>query len=204
MKTIPILILLASLSATAVIVAAERPANSPAPADAATPEALTAGQAADSAGSAAKPPAAIENGTDSLRLNFRGASLDQVLNYFSEAAGFVINVKPGTSVRGKVDVWSGQPVTREEALNLLFTVLNQNNLAAIRTGRTLTIVNKDEAKTQNIPVISESDPAKIPQTDQMVTQIIPVRFVEVAQLIKDLHVSALVCEWSRRACSHLL
>jgi len=125
-------------------------------------------------------------GTNMLMLNFRGASLDQVLSYFSEAAGFVINVKPGTSVRGKVDVWSNDPITRDEAVNLLDTVLNQNNLAAIRNGRTLTIVNKDEAKTQNIPVIQGGDPATIPITDKVVTQIIPVRFVEVAQLLKDL------------------
>jgi type II secretory pathway component GspD/PulD (secretin) len=125
-------------------------------------------------------------GTNMLRLSFRGASLDQVLSYFSEAAGFVINVKPGTSVRGKVDVWSNEPLTREEAINLLDTVLNQNGLAAIHNGKTLTIVNKDEAKTQNIPVIQGGDPDKIPLTDKVVTQIIPVRFVEVAQLLKDL------------------
>jgi len=131
-----------------------------------------------------KPEATL--GTNMLMLNFRGASLDQVLSYFSEAAGFVINVKPGTSVRGKVDVWSTDPLTKDEAVNLLDTVLNQNNLAAIRHGRTLTIVNKDEAKTQNIPVIQGGDPETIPITDKVVTQIIPVRFVEVAQLLKDL------------------
>lgn len=127
---------------------------------------------------------ALENGM--LRMNFRGASLDLVLNYMSEAAGFIINIKPGTSVRGKVDVWSNDPLTKEEALDLLDTVLNQNNLAAIRNGRTLTIVNRDEAKTQMVPVVQGSDPERIPVSDKIVTQIIPVHFVEVGQLIKDL------------------
>jgi type II secretory pathway component GspD/PulD (secretin) len=121
-----------------------------------------------------------------LRMNFRGASLDQVLNYFVEAAGFTVIVKPGTSVRGRVDIWSDQPMTKEEAADRLDTVLNQNGLAAIRNGKNLTIVNKDEAKTQNIPVIQGSDPSKIPISDKVVTQIIPVRFVEVTQLLKDL------------------
>jgi type II secretory pathway component GspD/PulD (secretin) len=119
-------------------------------------------------------------------MNFRGASLETVLSYLSEAAGFIINVRPGTSVRGKVDVWSNDTLTKEEALELLDTVLNQNSLAAIRNGKVLSIVNRDEAKTQNVPVIQEADPAKIPSTDRIVTQIIPVRFVEVAQLVKDL------------------
>jgi general secretion pathway protein D len=121
-----------------------------------------------------------------LMLNFRGASLEQVLSYLSEAAGYIINIRPGTSVRGKVDVWSSEPVTRDDALNLLDTVLNQNGLAAIRNGRMLSIVNRDEAKTQNIPVIQGADPKTIPLTDKIVTQIIPVRFVEASQLLKDL------------------
>src|SRR5262245_34433192 len=126
------------------------------------------------------------NGAQTLRMNFRAASLELVLDYLTKAAGCVINVKPGTSVKGKVDIWSNDPLTREEAVNLLDTVLNQNGLAAIRNGKTLTIVNRDEAKTQNIPVVQGNDPEKIPITDRIVTQIIPVRFVEVTQLIKDL------------------
>jgi len=131
-------------------------------------------------------PGTNGNGSQLLRMNFRGASLEMVLNYMSEAAGFIINVKPGTSIRGKVDAWSNDPVTREEALNLVDSVLNQNGLAAIHNGRTLTIVNRDEAKTQDVPVISESNPEKIPRTDKIVTQIIPVRFVEATTLLKDL------------------
>ena len=126
------------------------------------------------------------NATNELRMNFRDASLEMVLDYLTEAAGFIINIKPGTSVRGKVNIRSAQPVTREEAVNLLDTALIQNGLAAVRNGRTLTIVNRDEAKTQSIPVMFGADPDKIPITDRIVTQIMPLRFVEVAQLVKDI------------------
>jgi general secretion pathway protein D len=83
-------------------------------------------------------------------------------------------------------VWSNRPVTKEESVELLNSVLNKNGLAAIRKGRTLTIINKDEAKTKALPVKSGSNPEGIPDNDEMVTQIIPVRFVEVTQLIKDI------------------
>jgi general secretion pathway protein D len=119
-----------------------------------------------------------------LRMNFRGAPLEMVLNYLSEAAGFIINLE--ATPRGRVDVWSNTPLTKEEAVNLLNSVLKKNGFAAIRNGRTLTIVNRDEAKIHDIPVILGSDPDKIPRNDEIVTQIIPVRFVEVAQLLKDL------------------
>jgi type II secretory pathway component GspD/PulD (secretin) len=77
-------------------------------------------------------------------------------------------------------------VTKDEAVNLLNTVLNKNGYAAIRNDRTLTIVNKDEAKTHDIRVQLGNDPARLPRNDEVITQIIPVRFVEVAQLLKDL------------------
>jgi general secretion pathway protein D len=124
------------------------------------------------------------NGTNGLHLNFRGASLDQVLNYLSEAAGFIIVLD--AQPRGRIDVFSNSPVTKEEAVNLLNQALKKNGYAAIRNGRTLTIVPRDEAKIHDIPVYVGSDPEGIPRTDEIVTQIIPVRFVEVTQLVKDL------------------
>ena len=119
-----------------------------------------------------------------LRMNFRNAPLELVLDYLSEAAGFTIVLE--TEVRGKVDVWNNQPVTKDEALTLLNIVLNKAGYAALQDGRILTIVARDEAKKRNIPVKSGSDPANIPKNDAIVTQIIPVRYISATQLTKDL------------------
>lgn len=129
----------------------------------------------------------LRDGEKGLRLNFRGAPLEQVLNYMSDAAGFIINVLPNTDIKGKVDVWSNQPLSREEAVELLNTILHQNGLAAIRTGRTLSIISRDTAKTnKDVPVKVESDPKKIPRSDEMVTQIIAVKYVNAAALVQNL------------------
>ena len=187
MKTFALLLLLASLAAGRLFAAEAPVAPAPPPAEATLAPAGAGEPPAAGAEALATPPNAGAGGTNGetgLRLNFRGASLDQVLNYLSEAAGFIIVLD--TKVSGKIDVWSNTPLTRDEAVNLLNSVLNKNGYAAIRNGRTLTVVNKDEAKTKNIPVKQGSDPAGIPTNDEIVTQIIPVRYVEVAQLIKDL------------------
>ena len=60
---------------------------------------------------------------EGLRLNFRGVPLDTVLDYMSEAAGFVI--VRNTEVSGRVDVWSHQSLSKDEAVNLLNTILNR-------------------------------------------------------------------------------
>ncbi len=119
-----------------------------------------------------------------LRLNFRNAPLDLVLNYLSEAAGFIIVSE--TEVRGKIDVWSNQPVTQEEALAVLDSALNKNGLTAIRNGRTLTIVTKENAKRRDIPVKSGNDPEAIPKNEELVTQIIPIHFITATQLVQNL------------------
>src|ERR1051325_4223880 len=99
------------------------------------------------------PVAPVGEGDKGLRLNFRGVPLEMVLNYLSDAAGFIIVLE--TKVEGKVDVWSNQPLSKEEAVNLLNSILKKNGYAAIRNGRTLTIVKQDEAKTRDIPFRSE-------------------------------------------------
>ncbi|MGA2178879.1 MAG: secretin N-terminal domain-containing protein [Verrucomicrobiota bacterium] len=121
---------------------------------------------------------------DELCLNFRNAPLEMVLNYLSDAAGFIIVMD--TQVRGNVSVISSHPMTRNEAVDLLNSVLNKNGYAAIRDGRTLTILDKNDAKTRNIPVKTSNDPDSIPNNAEIVTQIIPIRFVEARQLVTDL------------------
>lgn len=131
------------------------------------------------------PPAETTNSNpDQLRLNFRNVPLDMVLNYLSDAAGFVIVLD--TQVHGNVSVISSHPMTRDEAVDLLNSVLNKNGYAAIRNGRTLTIVDKNDAKTRNIPVKVGNDPSAVPDNDEIVTQIIPIRYVDATQLISDL------------------
>jgi len=119
-----------------------------------------------------------------LRFNFRDAPLDTVLDYMSRAAGFAIIRE--TDVSGRVDIVSHQSISRDEAVNLLNTVLNEKGYAAIRNGRTLTIVSRDEALKRNIPVKTGRNPVDIPQTDEMVTQIIPVRYSNAVKMIDNL------------------
>jgi len=182
MKTISTLMLLAALATTNTFAADEPAATPPTPATVAETNHEPAAVVADATSFSTNAITAGTNG--GLRLNFRGVPLEMVLNYLSDAAGFIIVLD--AQPRGKVDVWSNTPLSRDEAVDLLNSVLNKNGLASIRNGRTLTIVNKDEAKTKNIPVKQGSNPEGITNNDEIVTQIIPVRFVEVSQLIKDL------------------
>ena len=130
------------------------------------------------------PPAEpIGTNQNDLTLNFKNAQLDLVLNYLSDAAGFIIVQE--TPVSGRVTV-IGKHLTKDEAVDLLNTELNRNNYAAIRDGRRLTIMGKSDAKSGNIPVKTGNIWTNIPNNDEIATWIIPIRFIAAGQLASDL------------------
>lgn len=136
------------------------------------------------AGNAAPSPSPAAPGA-TLRLNFQNASLADVLNYLSAAAGFIITQE--TPVTGTVNVVSQQPVSIDEAVDLLSSILADKGYAVVRNGRILKIVSiQDAPKNGNVPVFVGQKPEDIPRKDNMVTQIIPVRYAEVGKLVDNL------------------
>ena len=120
-----------------------------------------------------------------LTMNFDDVPLQSVLEHMSDAADLIILGE--TKVEGKVNILSKQPLNREEAVELLIVVLNENGYAAIRRGeRMLKIVGKDKALIEDLPVRSGANPEDIPKNDLMVTQIIPIRFGNAGQLIENI------------------
>jgi general secretion pathway protein D len=130
---------------------------------------------------AAPPPAAAPDG---LLLNFQDAPLKSVLEYLSEAAGFVIIEE--AAVQGRVTVMSRTVVSPAEAATLLNTVLTEQGLAAVRNGRVLRIVAIENAKKMNVPVRYGSDPSQIEATDEVITQVIPLRYADAKQVREDI------------------
>ena len=128
---------------------------------------------------------AANSSSQGLRLNFRNVPLEEVLNYLSDAAGFIIH--PEADIKDvHVTVWSDQPLTKKEAVVLLNTILDKNGLGVIQDGRMLTIRSVTDLKTSDIPVEVAANPDDMQKSPQVVTEIIPVRSLNAVQLAKDL------------------
>ncbi len=136
----------------------------------------------DSAVSVMRP--AVTNPTTQISLNFKDAPVDAVLEHLSDVAGFIV-VKEAP-VDGRVTVLSKQPVSPAEAVTLLNTVLKVNGYTAIQMGRILKIVAREKAKKGSIPVHFGAVPGQIEPTDDLITQVIPVRSVDAVKLRQDL------------------
>jgi len=148
----------------------------------ASPPRAVAAQVAAAAAADAGGPRQPEPGT--LRFNFRGAPLETVLNYLSEAAGFVIVLE--SPVKGTIDMWSAQPVSRREAVQLLNLALDKHGYTAALNGRNLVVRSKEDARKKNIPIRTGNDPREIPDNAEMVMQIIPLERIDATQAAADL------------------
>ena len=184
-----------ALAGGAVLLATAGPANAqvlPATRPSTTQPLAVGANGAAATLPATRPNGANANGTHGvttqpgggLLLNFKEASIDSVLDELSAAAGFiVIKVVPP---QGRVTLVSKQPVKPEEAVSLLNSVLRNAGYAAVRQGRVLKINTIDKTKRANIPVHTGSDPDKIEDTDELITQVIPLKGADATQLKTDL------------------
>lgn len=187
MKPFIIITLLSGLAGSGLAQIPANGTNATAAAVTATNEPTAAAQSTNPATATNAPESKITSdyGDNGLRINFRGAPLNQVLDYLSDAAGFIINKT--TDVHGTVEVWSKQPVTKDEAVELLSSVLKKNGYAVVRNGRILTILAMDTAKTSSeLPVVVGSEPDAVDNSDEIETRIIPVRYATASQLVPNL------------------
>ncbi len=122
-------------------------------------------------------------------LNFHNASLDAVLKFLSQRGGLtIINDSSSDSrLEGRVNAYNVIPMTFDEVLGVINGILKDRGYAAVRRGKTLRIIPLGDAKRDNqIAVHTGNDPLAIADTDEVITQVIPVRFADATQLKRDL------------------
>jgi general secretion pathway protein D len=117
-------------------------------------------------------------------LNFQNASINEVLDYLSETAGLII--LSDTSIEGRVNIVSKQPISIDEAISLINTILKENNYSTVRMGKTLKLVKIEDAKHLNIPVTSGSEAEEITASDELITHIIPIHNANAKKLKDDI------------------
>jgi type II secretory pathway component GspD/PulD (secretin) len=123
--------------------------------------------------------------TNGIVLNFHSVPLSAVLNYLSAKAGLII--VSDANLQGSVTVVAKQPISTNEVVDLLNEQLSKNNLGAILQGRTLQIMDAERIKSlATTPVRVASGPNQVTNTDEIVTEILPVITLNPAQLVKDL------------------
>ncbi len=113
-------------------------------------------------------------------MNFDNADIEQVINAASEILRFNYVIAP--DVRGKVTLQSSGTIRREELFGVLLAVLEVNGFTAVKSGNLYKIVRIEGARERAVPTIIGTTPDPARTTDEIITQIVPLRFAAVTDL----------------------
>ncbi len=113
-------------------------------------------------------------------LNFDNADIETVIQAASEIIGFNYVLAP--DVRGKVTVQTSGRIAQEDVFGVLLAILEVYGFTAVKAGNLYKIVRIEGARERAVPTIvgQKPDPARIP--DEIVTQIVPLRYSSVTDL----------------------
>jgi general secretion pathway protein D len=113
-------------------------------------------------------------------LNFDNADIETVIHAASEIVGFNYVLSP--DVRGKVTVQTAGRIPQEDVFGVLLAILELHGFTAVKSGNLYKIVRIEGARERAVPTIVGSQPDPARTTDEIVTQIVPVKFASVNDL----------------------
>jgi general secretion pathway protein D len=119
-----------------------------------------------------------------LTFTFRRASIQAFLGYLSREGGFTFIEE--AAVTGDITAVAEQPISRDQALEVLRGWLMPKQRTILRSGDVVRIVTLDEARRRGLPVRVGADPAGIADSDELVTQVMPLRYVRAEDVATNL------------------
>lgn len=119
---------------------------------------------------------------DVVSLDVRGLDIDNLLQFYSRM--FALTVVKDPNLTGAVTIMCPQPVSRQEALDILNSVLEVRGFTSVLRGSLLKIVPLAKAVQSNVGLAVGRSPTQ--EGDQVVTQLIPLTSADAVQLQSEL------------------
>jgi len=116
--------------------------------------------------------------------NIVNADINQIIKFMSDETNLTIIASE--KVKGKVTLVNLKDITVDEAMEALKTALNTLGFTTVRVNKTIVVIPLEEAKTKPVRVQIGSDPDKIDSTDEMITQIMPLKNADASEMALNL------------------
>jgi general secretion pathway protein D len=113
-------------------------------------------------------------------LNFDNADVETVIQAASEIIGFNYVLSP--DVRGKVTVQTSGRIAQEEVFGVLLAILEVHGFTAVKAGNLYKIIRIEGARERAVPTIVGATPDPNRTTDEIVTQIVAIKYSSVNDL----------------------
>jgi general secretion pathway protein D len=128
--------------------------------------------------------ASAQDNERTITINAERMSIKAFLQFLSDKAGFAFVDEAGLD-NGDITLIAGN-ITREQALEMLRSWLGQRKDGFMRVGPNQNIVRimtlENIKKQGGVPIVVGNDPDKVPMTEEVVTQVIPLKRVRAADV----------------------
>jgi general secretion pathway protein D len=114
-------------------------------------------------------------------LNFDNADIETVIHAASEIVGFNYVLGPGVTGK-KVTVQTSGRIPQEDVFGVLLAILEVHGVTAVRSGNLYKIVPVEGARERAVPTIVGATADGTRTGDEIITQIVPIRFAPVNDL----------------------
>ena len=115
-----------------------------------------------------------------ISVNFEQVDIRTVLKTIGDITG--INFVVDDNVRGTVTMMSPTKIRLGDLYEVLESILEVRGYAAVPSENIVKIVPRADAVKRNLQVRVGSNPAEIPKSDSIITQIIPLSYADAAEV----------------------
>lgn len=119
-----------------------------------------------------------------ITLNFRKADIKTVVRFFARLENLIPII--GEGVQGKVTLITPKPLTLDEAFKVFTSVLEVKGFTLIKNKYILKVIPTREAPQKPIATYYGNDPEKVPLSDQVITQIIPINYARASSVLNTI------------------
>ena len=127
---------------------------------------------------------ATSTGAGAVTFNFDDADLYEVIRSMAEM--LTINYIVDPNVRGRVTIHTAGTLDRKDLFPLFFQILEANGLTAVKEGPLYKITSLKDAPRFPLTTRYGKDYIDLPPSERVIVQIIPLKFINGAEMIKIL------------------
>ena len=116
--------------------------------------------------------------------NVVNVDIHDILKFMSDETNLTIIATD--KVKGKITLVNLKDITVDEAMEALKTALNTLGFTTVGVNKTMVIIPLEDAKTRPVRVQVGSDPEQIESSDEIITQIMPLKYADAAEMALNL------------------
>lgn len=119
-----------------------------------------------------------------VEFKFKNTSARAVIDYVAKMTGHIVIYEAKPEVQ--IDAYSEAEIEAGKAWDFVNSALAPKNFATVRQGNLVKVVTMDDAKKMNWIIRVGADPEQVEANDTVVTQIVPLKHINVNDFEKNL------------------